>query len=206
MSKKIYISIGNACNAKMAIQKHRGHSETLFFDWLMTDMRSVLDILKCENIEDILQPKNIVQDAKIPVHQKNARIRIEPLPYCISIHDLAIEYTETDVLQMIEKYTKRHCRIIEWIASNNTLVFLRVGKMYPAERAEFIETILAKNPHCHFFVVSLVFGDVESIHQDGRFIEFCRILSDDKKYLWNGIIEFVDWESIFEYVESMVLQ
>ena len=38
-----YISIGNACSVKYNIDKYRGKSKTLFFDWLMTSMDSVIE-------------------------------------------------------------------------------------------------------------------------------------------------------------------
>ena len=35
----VFISIGTACNVKNQIDKHTGKKETLFFDWLMTDVK-----------------------------------------------------------------------------------------------------------------------------------------------------------------------
>ncbi len=46
-----YISIGDACCVKYNIDKYRGNSETLFFDWLMTSMDSVIEILNCNDIK-----------------------------------------------------------------------------------------------------------------------------------------------------------
>ena len=51
----VFISIGTACNVKNQIDKHTGKKETLFFDWLMTDMNSVISILKCNNIDEIFK-------------------------------------------------------------------------------------------------------------------------------------------------------
>ena len=190
-TKMKYISIGNACNSKMAIQKYIGPCETLFFDWLMTDMKSILAVLQCQNIEDILQPKYIVQDNDKPIHETMARIRIQSLSHCISIHDLKINYTEMDVLQMIEKYKRRYDRIHEWIQSNEKLCFIRVGKMNPKECLEFMETILDKNPRCDFLVVNIYNGANESIQKRDRFIEI--IQANEEKT--------IDWTKVFQEIE-----
>ena len=50
----VFISIGYVCNVKYQIDKYRDKKETLFFDYLMTHMDSVISILSCKNIDDIL--------------------------------------------------------------------------------------------------------------------------------------------------------
>ena len=46
----MFISIGKNCSVKYNIDKFTVSKETLFFDWLMTDMDSVNMILGIENI------------------------------------------------------------------------------------------------------------------------------------------------------------
>lgn len=93
-----YISIGSACSVKYNIDKYRYKCETLFFDWLMTSMNSIIDILACENIDNILYFDNIVRDINNPYKDDNSRIIIKSLDFCVSIHYLPINYTDNDIL------------------------------------------------------------------------------------------------------------
>ena len=69
-----FISIGQACDVKYNIDKFTGSKETLFFDWLMTDMASVNKILGTDKIDSILFFENIIQDPKNPIKGKKSRI------------------------------------------------------------------------------------------------------------------------------------
>jgi hypothetical protein len=55
-----YISIGKSCSVKHQIDKHKHKDETLFFDWLITSMKSVIEILVCPDINNILCVDNIL--------------------------------------------------------------------------------------------------------------------------------------------------
>ncbi len=64
-----FISIGTACNVKYQINKINNSKETLFFDWLMVDMQSVISILKNhESIDNIINTYTVIKDKKEPVH------------------------------------------------------------------------------------------------------------------------------------------
>jgi len=122
-----YISIGRNCSVKYNIDKYKGNCETLFFDWLMTSMNSVIDILGSDNINNILYFDNIIRDINNPCGGTNSRIIIKSLNYCRSIHDLPISYTDNDILDFIDKYTRRFNRIIEYIKSNEKFVLYEMG-------------------------------------------------------------------------------
>ncbi len=63
----IFISIGNACNVKYQIDKNTTKKETLFFDWLMTDMQSVVKVFEhYNNIDEILNLSTVKQDINNP--------------------------------------------------------------------------------------------------------------------------------------------
>ena len=112
------ISIGTACNVKHQIDEHFGKLKTLFFDWLMVDIMSVIDLLKCKSIEDILNIDTVKIDPVTPIVQNNSRVLITSLPCCISIHDVPINPTDNDINDFIDKYKRRYMRIIEYIHSN----------------------------------------------------------------------------------------
>ena len=150
-----YISIGCQCSVKYQIDKHKGITETLFFDWLMTSMNSVIKILSCDNINDILYFDNIIKDINIPYHGNNTRIVIKSLDFCVSLHDLPKNYTNDDIINFINKYKRRFNRIIEIIKSNEKIYFIRDDESDFDDniRNKFIETILKINPNCNFTIV-----------------------------------------------------
>ena len=73
----MFISIGNACDVKYNIDKFTGSKETLFFDWLMTDMNSVNTILGIDKIDNILFFENIIQNQHNPTIHNNSIINIK---------------------------------------------------------------------------------------------------------------------------------
>jgi predicted ATP-dependent protease len=103
-----FISIGTACNVKHQIDKHCGKKNTLFFDWLMTDMKSVITIIS-SNIDTILE--NVVKEPD--------GIYIKSLSYCVAIHDSMDDF--------VEKYNRRYARLMETIKSDKKIYFLRFG-------------------------------------------------------------------------------
>ena len=148
-----YISIGKACCVKYNIDKYRGESATLFFDWLMPSMDSVIEILNCNNINNILYSDNIVRDLNNPHHCNNSIIVIKSLNRCVSIHDLSENYTNNEVLVFIDTYSRRFKRIIEYIKSNEQICFIRMGCVSCDEIYKFIETIKKINRNCDFTIV-----------------------------------------------------
>lgn len=84
-------------------------------------MDAVIKILKCENIKDILFFENIITDITNPINENNQRVLINSLNYCVSIHDMPINYTDNNVFEFINKYERRFNRIIEYIKSNKKL-------------------------------------------------------------------------------------
>ena len=119
------ISIGSECNVKHQIDKHIGKSETLFFDWLMADIASVIKLLKCKSIDDILNINSVKVDQVTPIVESNSRILITSLPNCISIHDSPINPSEKDISDFIDKYKRRYQRIIDIINSNENVFFYK---------------------------------------------------------------------------------
>lgn len=153
----MFISIGQACDVKYNIDKFTGSKETLFFDWLMTDMVSVNEVLCTENIDDILYFENIIQNPKNNRHENKSRIIIKSLSYCESIHDIPISYNSSHINNFIEKYKRRYNRIIKAILNNTSVIyFIRKGQITETEKNIFINNIQNINPNCEFKLVELL--------------------------------------------------
>ena len=159
------LSVGKNCSVKYNIDKYIGTDYTYFFDWLITDMDSVNEIMGINNIEDILNIDNIIQDELKKIHNQNSQIMIKSLSKCISIHDIPIEYNLTDIEYFIDKYVRRYNRIIEHIKYNKSVIyFIRNGDITISQKKVFIKNIYDINPLCNFKLVELIDDcDSESI-------------------------------------------
>lgn len=200
-----YISIGSGCSVKYNINKYRcNNTETLFFDWLMTSMESVINILRCDNITDILYFENITTDINNPTHFDNQRIVIKSLDFCVSIHDIPINYTDNDIFEFINKYTRRFNRIIEYIKSNEKICFIRLGYVNNDEAEKFIETIKKINSDCDFTLV-VIHNDknnnIEILKQKN--LLYIKLNVDEPiKFEWT--LQFLNWDDIFLNIENNI--
>ena len=160
LSRPVYISIGQACDAKYNIDKYTGSKATMFFDWLMTDIASVNKILSVNNINEIINIKNTIQDPNNPQHGKNACIIIKTLSFCKSIHDIPINFNSLHIKKFVKKYKRRYNRIINYILKNKSIIyFIRIGKIEDKEKKKFIDNIKKINPKCNFKLVELIRQD-----------------------------------------------
>ena len=206
-----YISIGMCCNVKYQIDNHKHKDETLFFDWLMISMNSVVEILSTPDINNILYFDNITRDVNIPYHNKNSSIVIKSLDYCVSIHDLLRDYTDSDVFEYIDKYKRRYDRIMEYIKSDEKICFIRDDSSNSNSvvdnnniRQKFVETILKINPNCKF---TLVIIDNKN-ENDSEILKYDHCLHiklniNPPKYPgWTTT--FLNWEKIFSDIENNI--
>jgi hypothetical protein len=199
-----YISIGSACTVKYNIDKYKGNCETLFFDWLMTSMNSVIDILGSDNINNILYFDNIIRDINNQCGNTNSTIIIKSLNYCYSIHDLPISYTDNDILDFIDKYTRRFNRIIEYIKSNEKICFIRNGFVRNYEIDKFIETIKKINPNCDFTLVVIYNNKKNTTLLKQNHLLFIN-LNVDIPIENDWTQQFLNWENIFSVIENNII-
>jgi hypothetical protein len=200
----VYISIGNACNVKYQISKHKHQSQTLFFDHLMTTMSAVIDIFSCQDINHILFFDNIQRDIHNPFHLHNSRIIVKSLNYCISIHDIKCEFTDTDVFEFIDKYKRRFNRMIKIILSTEKIYFIRTGRVDACVQRQFIATILKINPNCNFYLIVI---DNDKANDAGRLkYDHCLYLTlnIDNPIADDWTTDYLNWDNIFFDIEHNI--
>jgi len=178
-----------------------GKKPTLFFDWLITDIKSVTKILlNYNNIDSILNKNNIVKNPNIPIHDNCSRVLFNNLSLCESVHDLKISYDDTDIEKFIIKYKRRLNRIIDYILSNELLCFIRYGNIDESEKNNFIETILKINPNCKFKLVSVsLSNEKNSIIKETYYISIC-ILHNEIYDDWTT--SALNWNEIFLIIQQ----
>ena len=176
-----FISIGTACNVKHQIDKHYGKKNTLFFDWLMTDIKSVVSILT-SNIDLILE--NVAKEPD--------GIKFKSLSYCVAIHDSMDDF--------VDKYKRRYNRLIELIKSHKKLYFIRFGAVDETGKKSFINAVKLVNPHCNFTLISIgIQHETKSIKNEPHYLE---IKLTDLQVPGDWTTSYLDWKEIFTIIEE----
>jgi hypothetical protein len=199
-----YISIGRICNVKHQIDKHKhkNDNETLFFDWLLTSMNSVIEILSCKDINNILYFDNIQRYINKPYYGDNSCIVIKSLDLCVSIHDLLRDYSDNDILDFINKYKRRFERIIKYIKSDEKIYFIRNDRVDDNTIDKFIETILDINPNCNFAIV-IIDNDKENNSEFFKY-EHCLYIKLNIPPESDWTTSYLNWEKIFSFIENNI--
>ena len=112
---------GNACAVRQSINKYTTNSnETQFFDWLVTSMKSVNQIL--ENTPIIFESNYIY-----PNSSNTTSINFKNFDLLTSHHDIH-EFNDNSINEITEKYIRRKKRLIKTIKEQNKINFIRYCK------------------------------------------------------------------------------
>jgi hypothetical protein len=119
------ISLGHACQVKFNIDRFFIPQETHFFDWLITDFKSVLFILKNINDEKLINKLRFTDEAIFkqgkswfsPYH------KVECIDFkMISVHDFPSNINYMDYMdEFILKYNRRLARFKKMIMGNENI-------------------------------------------------------------------------------------
>ena len=141
------ISLGPGCSIRYNTYTD---GPTYFFDWLVSPhCASVLKVLESKDIEKDLSNFHKTGVLKNPSNNKS-RIYFNDLDL-VSIHDLNETYTSQDVSNFIDKYVRRHQRLIEALTSAEPILFIRKTYITPQFASRFQK--LSNKPlisMCHF--------------------------------------------------------
>ena len=153
-----FISLGFACLVRQSIDGYNGYRiETNFFDWLMTNFKTVLFIMQnLDNVSTFLTHDRFT-DKGITDNNPTHRYIEHKEIYFLSLHDFPAEMDYWSYVNtFIEKYTRRAQRLKQIIQSCtekiNFIHFIPYEKDIPniEETYVFIMTIKAINPNCNF--------------------------------------------------------
>ena len=109
---------GNACAVRHSINNYTTNSnETQFFDWLVTSMKSVNQIL--ENTPIIFESNYI--------YPNTTSIDFKNFDLLTSHHDIH-ELNDNSINEITEKYIRRKERLIKTIKEQNKINFIRYCK------------------------------------------------------------------------------
>ena len=159
----IFISIGSACSTRSHIQKYNKVASQIayFFDWLIVDMESVIQLLQhYKDFDNYFSKSHILHTGNFSY---GAHMKFTRVPTCEFLHDLQPNYTPQKLDEFIEKYKRRYARILDHIRSTSHLYFVFKGTLTHAHVIEFSNTIKTINPQCNFTLVYIVKDDVPPI-------------------------------------------
>jgi hypothetical protein len=109
---------GKACAVRQSIINYtRNSNETQFFDWLVTSMKSVNQIL--ENTPIIFESNYIY-----PNSLNTTSINFKNFDLLTSHHDIH-EFNDNSINEITEKYIRRYERLINTIKEQNKINFIR---------------------------------------------------------------------------------
>ncbi len=112
---------GNACAVHESINNYSSTSnKTLFFDWLVTSMKSVNQIL--ENTPIIFETESIR-----PNTLNTTSINFKNFDLLISYHDIH-DFNDNSINETTNKYIRRYERLINTIKEQQKINFIRYCK------------------------------------------------------------------------------
>ena len=190
------VSFGSECDIKYQINKYLNLTkETEFFDWLISDIDSVCDILS-KDINTILTFPNI---QLIGYKNINSIIKFKNCTKLVSMHDVPIKYSFNDINNFILKYKRRYNRLIELIKSNNKTYIIRRDNPLDNKITKFINIININNPNNNITLILLRNDIIDHYIFSKRVIcinfnKFKLNKNNDwqrNNYAWNLLFDFI---------------
>jgi hypothetical protein len=198
------ISLGPNCSVKYQTDlflknNKKKIKETNFFDWLYSNFNSVINLLECNNIKDIINKKNIL----IKRHNsQKSDVTFQKLNNIRSIHDMKNIYDENDINTFVDKYIRRYERLITLIKNNNINIFIYNDYLDKENENKFIELIKKINSTKNFYLITISnkYPEDEIINNIINITTKNKILN--KKYDWTN--SHINWNLIFQIVFNLI--
>ena len=204
VNQPFFISLGPSCNVKWALNTFFGKKETLFFDWSMTNLRSVTQILGINDVNDILSLKKLTLNQNNPLKSNNSRILINTVDYWESIHEVPKQFTQKDIQSFIDKYKRRHKRTIELIKNPSYYIFfIYYGNASIEDKRNFINCIKNIKKNNFFTLVELgeFSENIVFIRENNNLLKInLNMLNNSEKKKDDWTTSHIDWETIFNII------
>ena len=160
MNNITFVSLGEACDVKYQLEakfkEFNKIQKTYFFDWIVSDFKTVLSVLS-GNFLNNFKKDNLLIDNTNKKYSASI-VTIKNFSTFTSLHDLPKNYSNEDVEEFIDKYTRRHNRFINLIKNNNEKMFFlrKTKKVISNKDIVFFNNYLKKiNPYNKIYLVIL---------------------------------------------------
>lgn len=196
----VYISLGQACPVKSHLDSHFGSKETLFFDWLITDMNSVCTLFESyQSLDTLLHVDTIKMEKKDHIYAHFSK-----LSGCSAIHDLySLDCSLYEKEQFVDKYKRRFQRIINFIQNQTyKIYFIRHGGVTDDLASRFVKAILHINPMCQFKLVSL--DENHTLLQTEYIKSYDLNKYKSRTHSASWLLEHYKWSEIFKSIPNEI--
>ena len=153
---------GPACAIGLCIKKHfyDNNYQTNMFDYLEISLLSIIQILYLKN-DDInyLHENNEVFINPVG----NNSVIFKNFNHIISHHDLKLNYSEEDYKDFIDKYKRRYHRLMEYINTEDKILFIRYGNELESVINNFMNRINEINPKLQVFFINVNYDEKSEI-------------------------------------------
>ena len=176
---------GNACAVRQSIINYSTAGETQFFDWLVSSMKSINELLEGKPIlfEETYEYPNTLNTTTIKFLNFNC---------LISHHDI-VKFTDNSRNEIIEKYTRRYEKLINTIKKEKEIYFIRYCKdsndIEEEEIIKFYENI--KNINIDLLFKFVLISDCENLIISDNLI-------NNENFIYINLNKFIDEEVINE--------
>lgn len=211
-----FISLGRHCDVAFNIKKYTNNDNpTHFFDWVRTDFKCVLFILKLTNFRSLFNIRNFKIDKQSYAHDNQICITLKNFErdnltmlfhHDIPLKDYSVVEMCSESQNFITKYHRRYDRLIELIKSDKKIIFIHRATIqfdYENDIECFHKKLRNINKDIIFCLVILIEEEENEI-----FIKNEKYLKINLSYFINKNIEFswerldVDWKSVFELIKT----
>ena len=190
------VSFGSECDVRYQIIKYLNlNKETDFFDWLISDIDSVCNILT-KDINKMFTFPNI---QLIGYKNRNAIVKLKNCTKLVSMHDIPIKYSFNDIYDFILKYRRRYHRLMDLIKSNSKIYLIRRDNPSDNKIIHFMDIINNINPNNNITLI-LLRNDIKAHYIFSKrvicinFNKFKLSTNDDwqrNNYAWNLLFDFI---------------
>jgi hypothetical protein len=146
------VSFGTACSVRYQIDKYYRHRNiplqpTFFFDWLMSSDYSILRVLSIPagRLKSLLSHSLF---KKIGTKHGNAILKVSGLDL-YSIHDVSEQVYPREMDALIDKYHRRHIRLLSALTSRDRIHCIRKKNCSDA----FVKKLHRLLRHCNYILV-----------------------------------------------------
>lgn len=212
-----FISLGTNCCVAYNIKKYINYNTpTQFFDWSRTNFKCVLYILNLRTIDTIFNIKNFIIDKETYKDDNNLSITLNNFvkeDMCLLYHhDIYLsdysDLKQNEILtEFINKYKRRHERLIDLIKTSHKLCFIhhiRDVTSFDYDDCKLFNKILTSINKNIDYVLVLLDDDVGY-----KYIHTEFFLKINLKYFTNKDIELdwtfqnIDWKGLFKYIKVL---
>ena len=204
MNNITFISLGEACDVKYQLEakfkEHNKIQETYFFDWIVSNFKTVLSVLSGDFLKKFKKENLIIDNTNSKYN--GSVIKIKDFSNFSSLHDVPKKYSDYDIDNFMNKYIRRYYRFIDLIKNTNEKMFFlrKTKKVISNKDIVFFNNYVKKiNPFNRVYLVILCnyIPDDYQIKHGVILINYDRLKLFESKdwkannYNWNFILELL---------------